>query len=41
MTEALEATEAAVVVSTHDRGLLRDVESWPRLSLEAARKVTV
>ncbi|MFD7365047.1 ATP-binding cassette domain-containing protein [Nocardiopsis alba] len=41
MTEALEATEAAVVVSTHDRGLLRDVESWPRLSLEAARKIRV
>ena len=33
LTEALQATRAAVIVSTHDRQLLRDVESWPTLRL--------
>ncbi|WP_066910648.1 ABC-F family ATP-binding cassette domain-containing protein [Millisia brevis] len=33
LTEALCATPAAVVVSTHDRRLLRDVAHWPRLTL--------
>jgi macrolide transport system ATP-binding/permease protein len=33
LTDALGATQAAVVVSTHDRQLLRDTEAWPRLSL--------
>lgn len=33
LTEALGATEAAVVVSTHDRQLLRDVAHWPQLHL--------
>ncbi|OZF55449.1 ATP-binding cassette domain-containing protein [Rhodococcus sp. 14-2470-1a] len=33
LTEALCATPAAVVVSTHDRQLLRDLRSWPRLEL--------
>lgn len=36
LTEALGATQAAVVVSTHDRQLLRDVNDWPMLRLEAA-----
>ena len=34
LTEALCATPAAVVVSTHDRRLLRDLQHWPRLTLE-------
>ncbi|AEF40762.1 ABC transporter, ATP-binding protein [Hoyosella subflava DQS3-9A1] len=33
LTEALSATEAAVVISTHDRQMLRDLDSWPSLSL--------
>lgn len=33
LTEALGATDAAVVVSTHDRQFLRDTEHWPRLEL--------
>lgn len=33
LTEAFGATAAAVVVATHDRQLLRDVASWPRLCL--------
>lgn len=33
LTEALGATDAAVVVSSHDRQLLRDVADWPRLEL--------
>jgi len=33
LTEAMAATRAAVVVATHDRQLLRDSESWPRLVL--------
>ncbi|MFO6454139.1 MULTISPECIES: ABC-F family ATP-binding cassette domain-containing protein [unclassified Aeromicrobium] len=36
LTEALRATEAAVVVSTHDRQLLRDVGAWPRIDLAPA-----
>ncbi len=35
LTEALGATQAAVVVSTHDRQLLRDVAAWPQLQLRA------
>lgn len=35
LTEALGATQAAVVVSSHDRQLLRDVDEWPRLDLTA------
>ncbi|WP_430593246.1 ABC-F family ATP-binding cassette domain-containing protein [Humidisolicoccus flavus] len=34
LTEALGATDAAVVVSSHDRQLLRDVAEWPHLRLE-------
>jgi macrolide transport system ATP-binding/permease protein len=34
LTEALGATHAAVVLSTHDRQLLRDVDDWPRLHLD-------
>lgn len=33
LTAALATTEAAVVVATHDRQLLRDTASWPRLEL--------
>ncbi len=33
LTEALQVTEAAVVLATHDRQLLRDTSSWPQLSL--------
>ncbi|WP_373937550.1 ABC-F family ATP-binding cassette domain-containing protein [Rhodococcus qingshengii] len=33
LTEALSATEAAVVVSTHDRQILRDTDGWPNLRL--------
>lgn len=35
LTDALGATEAAVVLSTHDRQLLRDVDDWPALRLGA------
>lgn len=33
LTEALGATPAAVVLSTHDRQLLRDLSWWPQLRL--------
>ncbi|MEV0582173.1 ATP-binding cassette domain-containing protein [Nonomuraea sp. NPDC050310] len=33
LTEALEATGAAVVVATHDRRLLRDTAHWPHLAV--------
>jgi macrolide transport system ATP-binding/permease protein len=33
LTEALRATAAAVVVATHDRQLLRDLDDWQRLEL--------
>ncbi|TCP56269.1 macrolide transport system ATP-binding/permease protein [Tamaricihabitans halophyticus] len=36
LTEALGATQAAVVLSTHDRQLLRDVSGWPTIELSAA-----
>jgi macrolide transport system ATP-binding/permease protein len=36
LTEALDATAAAVVVSSHDRQFLRDTAGWPRLQLGAA-----
>ena len=35
LTVALGATQAAVVLSTHDRQLLRDVDEWPGLRLTA------
>ncbi len=35
LTDALNATQAAVIVSTHDRQLLRDVNDWPSLRLAA------
>ena len=35
LTDALGATQAAVVLSTHDRQLLRDVDDWPPLRLGA------
>ena len=35
LTDALGATQAAVVLSSHDRQLLRDVGAWPRLDLTA------
>lgn len=34
LTEALESTHAAVILSTHDRQLLRDVQDWPSLRLD-------
>ena len=34
LTEALENTEAAVIMATHDRQLLRDTDHWPSVSLE-------
>ena len=33
LTEALETTDAAVVLATHDRQLLRDTHHWPQLRL--------
>ena len=33
LTEALGATQAAVVLSSHDRQLLRDVRDWPSIDL--------
>ncbi len=33
LTQALRCTAAAVVLSSHDRQLLRDVDDWPRLTL--------
>lgn len=36
LTDALGGTQAAVVLSTHDRQLLRDVADWPHLRLGAA-----
>lgn len=33
LTEALNAPHAAVIVSTHDRQLLRDADGWPSLRL--------
>jgi macrolide transport system ATP-binding/permease protein len=35
LTHALGATPAAVVLSSHDRQLLRDVDDWPALELHA------
>ncbi len=35
LTAALRATGAAVVVATHDRQLLRDLDDWPRRHLSA------
>lgn len=36
LTEALQSTEAAVVLATHDRQLLRDTADWPHLKLGAS-----
>ncbi|SCG45631.1 macrolide transport system ATP-binding/permease protein [Micromonospora echinaurantiaca] len=33
LAEGLRSTPAAVVVATHDRQLLRDLDAWPRLHL--------
>ncbi|GKQ37887.1 AAA family ATPase [Streptomyces sp. A012304] len=33
LTEALRATDAAVVLATHDRQLRRDLRTWPHLEL--------
>ncbi|MEV0947561.1 ABC-F family ATP-binding cassette domain-containing protein [Rhodococcus sp. NPDC049939] len=35
LTDALGATQAAVVLSTHDRQFLRDIDDWPPLQLTA------
>ncbi len=34
LTTALRGTPAAVVVATHDRQMLHDLSSWPRLELD-------
>ena len=39
LTEALGATEAAVVLATHDRQLIRDVEDWPHLELTGMSRI--
>lgn len=36
LTQALRDTPAAVVVATHDRQLLRDLDDWPTLRLDPA-----
>ncbi|MGO1665239.1 MAG: ATP-binding cassette domain-containing protein, partial [Micrococcaceae bacterium] len=36
LTEGLQSTEAAVVLATHDRQLLRDTADWPHLELGAS-----
>ena len=41
LTEALGATQAAVVVSSHDRQLLRDVDNWQSIALSAIAKSSV
>ena len=41
LTDALGATQAAVVLSTHDRQVLRDVSEWPHLHLSEERNSTV
>lgn len=33
LAEALRSTPAAVVVATHDRQLLSDLDAWPRRHL--------
>ncbi|MFI9167796.1 ABC-F family ATP-binding cassette domain-containing protein [Streptomyces lincolnensis] len=33
LTDALRATDAAVVLATHDRQMQRDIRAWPRLEL--------
>ncbi|CAM5249044.1 ABC-F family ATP-binding cassette domain-containing protein [Streptomyces aurantiogriseus] len=33
LTEALRATDAAVVLATHDRQMQRDIRDWPHLTL--------
>ena len=38
LTEALQSTEAAVVLATHDRQLLRDTADWPHLELGASAR---
>jgi macrolide transport system ATP-binding/permease protein len=37
LTEALDATPAAVVVVTHDRQLRRDLEHWPEIVIKTSR----
>ncbi|MFE3460695.1 ABC-F family ATP-binding cassette domain-containing protein [Nocardiopsis aegyptia] len=38
LTEGLHATEAAVVIATHDRRLRHDTRAWERLTLEPAAR---
>ncbi len=33
ITKAIQRTQAAVIVASHDRQLLRDLDQWPRLQL--------
>ncbi|WP_226967204.1 ATP-binding cassette domain-containing protein [Streptomyces phaeolivaceus] len=41
LTDALHATDAAVVVATHDRQLRRDIHGWPRLPLSPSEREPV
>ena len=41
LTDALGVAQAAVVLSTHDRQLLRDVAGWPHLHLSATTGIEV
>ncbi len=36
LTEALDGLDAAVIVSTHDRGMLNDLAEWPTVELAGA-----
>jgi macrolide transport system ATP-binding/permease protein len=38
LTEELRATNAAVVIATHDRQLLRDTADWPRVTLGGSQR---
>lgn len=40
LTEALQVTEATVVLASHDRQLLRDTDHWPQLRLHEAATIT-
>lgn len=35
LTEAMSASRAAIIVATHDRQMLEDLEGWPRLNLSS------
>lgn len=41
LTDALQATAAAIVVATHDRQMRRDIAGWPTLELASRTTTTV